>query len=490
MPRQRTVDIVFAGLAFAVLYGLLRSAGQTPDGLSYALAARTGIDLYHPHHLLYGPVTRFVYLLTGSPDAILAGVLHNLAWLVVLAFGAWRLALGLGRSHVMALLTAVALLSCRGVMFYSTHVETYLPALACLAMFAAAWFRPQSLAAAAAWLALAVLYHQTNVLLVLPLLLASNTRRRDFLRVVLPAGAAVVAFYVAGWRLGGSGLAFVPWLLTYLQADVPAWGSSTHFSWGGWQALSLSQMQMILPVPGKAAVLAAVLLPVLLFALAWHHLPRVERRRERRFALAWLAVYLPFFLWWIPADPDFFLATLLPLWLLVLLWLGDRRVQPTWRHWALPVAALLAGNLWFTVRPLSRDPGELHLLARQVDAAVDRETTLVVGYGLQQELLAFTPRAAVFEGDGLGVRLAAGGAALPPTTAVLVQADYLRLQLTRATAADENLLRSLLAYEADGPTCRTYTVVPGAVGLLISGERQPAAPWAELWAGLRAQGRD
>ncbi len=142
MPRAPKIDILFMGLAFAVLYFLLRSAGQTPDGLSYALATRDGVGMYHPHHLLYVPVNRFIFLLSGGRDAILAGVLHNLIWLVALGYGAWRLAGLLRWSHGATLLAVGALLASRGVLFYATHVETYLPALACLTLFTATWFKP------------------------------------------------------------------------------------------------------------------------------------------------------------------------------------------------------------------------------------------------------------------------------------------------------------------------------------------------------------
>ena len=481
MSRTRTFDVVFAGLAFAVLYFLLRSVGQTPDGLSYALAARTGTDLYHPHHILYVPVTRFLFLLTGSRDAILAGVLHNLIWMVALGFGAWRLALNLRWSHAAALLAACALLASRGVLFYSTHVETYLPALACLTLFTATWFKPQrSDLEASAWLALAVLYHQTNVLLVVPILLTSDRLRPDFIRVVLPAGAAVLGLYIAGWIFEGGETGFFPWLLTYAQADVPAWGSLSHFSWSGLSALGLSQMRQILPVQEFAADLGAVVLLVLLAGLTRHHLGQTRFRRERRFALAYLAVYLPFFLWWIPSDPDFFLATLLPLWMLALLLLADlnRRWQSSWL--VVPVVLLLVGNLWFTARPLSRDPGLAHWRALQLSQVIEPGTAVVVGYGLEQEVLYYTAIAEVFEGEALGLKLAAGEVARWPSGPVLVGRGYLQVMLPRFTPADEILLQALLEYNEAEQTCRAHRFLPDGLGLLISEERQPADLWPVL----------
>lgn len=485
MPRARTTDILFMGLAFAVLYFLLRSVGQTPDGLSYARAIREGVEMYHPHHLLYVPVGRFLFLVTGGRDAILAGVLQNLIWLVALGFGAWRLAGLLRWSHGATLLAVGALLASRGVLFYATHVETYLPALACLALFAATWFKPhRSDLEAAAWLTLAVLYHQTNAMLVVPLLVTSQRRRQDLLQVVLPAGAMALTLSVIGWRLGETNSGFVPWLLTYARADVPAWGSLAHFSPAGIQALGLSQLRQVLPVPEAFGMGAAA---VLLTLLAWftaHHLRQSRWRQERRFALIFLGVYLLFFLWWIPSDPDFFLATLLPLWWLALLLLAD--LAPRWRQrwWLGPLVLLLLGNLWFTARPLSRDPGPLHARARLVDEAVAPATVLVVGYGLEQELLYHTGRRAVYEGDALAWRLAAGEGLPWPPGEVAVERDYLRLMLARRSAHDRLLLRELFSYRENGPTCRAMRDLPHDSGVLITTTSQQAEDWEDFLARL------
>ncbi len=491
MSRARTANILLTGLAFAVVYFLLRSVGQTPDGLSYALAVRDGIDLYHPHHLLYVPVTRFLFLLTGGHDAILAGVLHNLIWLVVLAFGAWRLAGQLRWTPGAAMLAAVALLASRGVLFYATHVETYLPALACLVMFVAVWFRPQHRnLVAAVWLALAVLYHQTNVLLVVPLLVTSEHRRQDFLRVVLPAGVAVMGLYFVGWRLVGSGVELFSWLFTYAQADVPAWGNAGHFSGLGLLTMGASQLRMVLPVPTSYQFVGGgFMLAGLVWLVGWH-LRRRDHQRERRFALVYLAVYLPFFLWWIPSDADFFLATLLPLWWLLLLLIADLGERRQGRWLAVPVALLLVGNLWFTARPFHADAGPSHAQAMALHQATDRQTPLVVGYGVQQELLDYTDRQDVFEGDELALGYAGGGQADPIEGGVAVGQQYLQLMLARSSTGDHNLLRALLNYDEVAGTQRTTIPLPDDCGLLINDEVQPAMAWDTLLATLGHNGSD
>jgi len=49
---------------------------------------------------------------------------------------------------------------------------------------------------------------------------------------------------------------------------------------------------------------------------------------------------------------------------------------------------------------------------------------------------------------------------------------------SRMSAADEVLLRALLVYDETNETCRTYRLLPGGWGLLISEERQPAEVWS------------
>ena len=55
---RHSLDMVAPALAFAAVFLLLRAANQTPDGLSYAVAVRTGVDMWHPHHLIYVPVVK------------------------------------------------------------------------------------------------------------------------------------------------------------------------------------------------------------------------------------------------------------------------------------------------------------------------------------------------------------------------------------------------------------------------------------------------
>lgn len=73
-------------LTFLLLL-IFRTQMQTEDSLEYALHVRSGERLFHPHHLLFSPLVRLIYLglstLYPTMDAILAAQVHNAFWAVV-----------------------------------------------------------------------------------------------------------------------------------------------------------------------------------------------------------------------------------------------------------------------------------------------------------------------------------------------------------------------------------------------------------------------
>jgi hypothetical protein len=232
---RQSLDMAAPAVVFAGLLLFLRAVNQTPDGLSYAVAVRSGLDMFHPHHMIYVPVARAIHLATGV-DPITATLWQNLFWTMVLAFAAWRLAGLVFSGRLAKVLAAGALLASRGVMIYSVRVETYLPALACLTLATAlaaerpvrSWFLVPALA-------LAVLYHQTNVLFVLPLLvlMASGPKGATWStgkgRAGLTLGAAaclVLIVYAAGFRIEGAPGGFWSFSLSYARAPIEAWGTS------------------------------------------------------------------------------------------------------------------------------------------------------------------------------------------------------------------------------------------------------------------------
>lgn len=493
-----TPAVVFAGLLF-----FLRAASQTPDGLSYAVAIRTGLDMFHPHHMIYVPVARAIHLVTGA-DPLTAALWQNLFWTVVLAFAAWRLA-GLVFSGRMArVLAAGALLATRGVMIYSVRVETYLPALACLALATAlAADRPVRPWLLAPVLALAVLYHQTNVLFVLPLMVlmvsgprgaAWPTGKGRAIRTLGATAALVLVIYAAGFRIEGAPAGFWAFTLSYARAPVEAWGNFGYYSRSGVSLLGASQLRMILPVPGGAAQLGSVAMWAVIFGLVVWHIDRIRRKapfvRLRLFSLVFLAVYLLFFLWWMPSDSDFFLATLLPLWLLGLILVAD--LPRAFHRLSLAgavVAVLAAGNIIFTILPMHRDPGGGHALALALDHAAPVGVEMVTGYSVQQEMLYFTDRVRVHEGDGLARAVLSGQAPWSGTRddgpVIVIEGPYLRNLLARDDLEAGEFLRWLVRFDSQEEGCLVFRALHQTDGLVLGPGRRQVSSWQALVAEIR-----
>lgn len=287
----------------AALLLALRAAEQSPDALDYAYAARSGHDLFHPHHLLFAPLVRLVLAalapFSRGGDAILAGQIHNVAWAVAALLAVRTLVRRAGGSPALASGAALFLLATRGFWVYATQVEVYVPALACLAVTAllasgsvagAAAGAPGAVtsareapplgarrtAAAALALALAVLYHQTSALFAAPLAALCVARRgragwREAAAIAGGAGALALLAYAAAYAATGgprTAADFARWTLSYGFAPVPAWGSLGHFGPNGVAALLRSQAANFAGVPARWAPAVVPLFGLALLALA------------------------------------------------------------------------------------------------------------------------------------------------------------------------------------------------------------------------------
>ncbi len=476
---SRTAAALVAVLALALL--LMPSQGQTPDGLSYASDVRDG-GLAHPHHLGYAPAAWLLHRTLGL-EALRACLLLGALHLVPLAWASWGLARRTAAGPARTVVLLSLLLGLRGVMFYTTHAEVYLPALAWLAvtvrLATSPRLRPAPLAGA---LALAVLGHQTNVLLVPALLAAAmgdRARLRAVAAAVTAAGLVVVAVYAATHAAAAPDRSLAAWMLTYPQAGVPGWGSLSHLSPTGLAALGVSQARNLAPVPETASGPGALAALAIVAALVGWHAVRLRRGgREgpvsalRRLALTMLATYLVFFLWWLPSDPDFFLATAWALWLLAILAAADWATAGpgfSGRRWsstpvlAAAAMALVTGNLTFTVVPQRRTPAPQEAAARALDAAAPADAVIVADYAVQQELRYRTARTGAREGFALCRELQDGA---PPAYPLVIARGLVDEMLA---AGDRDCLLRLLTDDS-GARRRRFRALPGGSGLLITEE--------------------
>jgi len=421
-PEERRDRIAVAVLSAAtfLIYLALRALEQSGDSLNYAWSIRTGSGLFHPHHLGFSPVVRVIHLALAalgiSSDPLFAAQLHNISWACAAVAGLFLAVRAFAKSFALAVALASLLAVCHGFWRFSTQAEVYVPATACLTLYTALALRPAAgrrrharTLGLGLLLALAVLYHQTSVLFVVPLSLAAVAAgrwkgARDVLAAMVLAGVLVALAYVAAYAMDPSGpptaTGFVRFCLLYADHPNPGWGTLANVSLEGVGRSLKSQLANVVPLPvGRARpiVLLAGVFGAALVALAGAASRAARREPLPRtvlvLALAWLGTYYLFFLWWLPGESEFYVTTLVPLLLLLALVLSRtgtgaerRRGFPAGRAVAVGVVALFAGNLAWSVWPAHRSKGPAYATAADLAAMRPAACTVMSGYAELQNL--------------------------------------------------------------------------------------------------------
>ncbi len=323
------------GVGSLLLYLLTLTHAHTFDALSYALDVdrKPWQEVLHPHHLAYGPLGELVALLARSmgwqqsvvlPLQITNALAGSLG--VVLMYLVLRQ--NTRRSDV-ALVAALLLGGSFAYWYYAVEVEVY--TIAAVLLVGCMGLILHALHTAKPWVwiglgvlhGLAILFHQTNVLLAVPIgatLLLATSRAipqrttRHYATHLLGASIAYALPLLA--VVGG---AYAVALLAgdlHSLAEVHAW--LTSYARVGWWGGSITDPQkwhdlgralnILLVHPGGAIalLLLGVLLLVYARALVRHYRPHVL------VLLLWLFVYGTFFYWWEPANIEFWIASLPP----------------------------------------------------------------------------------------------------------------------------------------------------------------------------------
>lgn len=374
-------------VGLVVLYYAFRTHYHHCDAIKTATsidAPEIGIFL-HQNHLAFTPL---VWLLvkglralgwSGSVFAVAAAV--SSIFTGAAAGGFYLFLRRAGVTSRVSLLALGAATSSAAWWFYAGGAEqrSAIPfiivgALLLLAAPARRWY---SAAAVAVWLGVGAWFHISITLFfpVAAILLARNKEGRWLRLSVFGAIYAVVAFvpYVIVFRVFYQGLyggTFYKWI-TFLH-----W-------WGGW-----GQLDWIRFWDGALRLMAAAIAPgdglnCLLTGISWaEFVPRLgpgvvflaaviaviafrgkRLWREKRWWLAagitWFLIYHTFFSWWAPQNAEWWVATIMPLWVLFAL------AAPSRLAFVLPAAAVIlcvaAVNFTRLILPNSRpgrDPAE------------------------------------------------------------------------------------------------------------------------------------
>lgn len=350
---SRTSFAYFA-LAACGLLAILpsRSQHQLADSMGFITNIHAGMNLFHPHHILFPPAVYGILSLLkatgGTTNAMLAGQIHNALWAVVGLLALCVLLRRVSGTLALGLGGALALLLTAGYWTYASLVEPYVPAMACalcLLPLALDWeagpLTPARKLAFVFFFTMMIAYQQPNVLFCFPLALyVLLLRKREplrelfqlaglggFLLLALYAAVYLKYFNTAGKVPSFSG--FARYCLAYAMASNKAWGTMRHFSLTGIrdllfsQAVNLFQVEKRLDRKSLCALLAGLSILALTLWNGVQFYRKANACRIRAFMLAWLAVYYLFYLWWLPEEKEFLIITLAPLLILGALGIMD-----------------------------------------------------------------------------------------------------------------------------------------------------------------------
>jgi len=410
--------VMFSFIA-VVLLSLFRSLEQSPDSLSYATSIRSGEGMFHPHHILFAPAVKAIYLFLSiccsTYDAIISAQIHNILWASLATAGAYIATQKVTGSAFIAGATSSLFLISNGFWLFSTQTEVYVPATAPLIMLTALLLESRGkidlsqTIFSIILLSLAVLYHQSNVLFCIPLFFLvgggdSGTNLKRYLSIILPAGLLTLIFYLSVFIASGAEFSFsrfISFCIPYASHPNPEWGTFANFSFTGIGRLLDSQLRDIIYIPGVSSLVryAAVgTFSLFLLFLGGAALYLFKRGRlvatSLMFPVVWLTTYYLFNLWWLPGEEELFISTIFPLLLLggILLkgasaiFLDEDMVRRT-KLVSLAIILIVAGiNFFMTILPHSSDKGDFYREALAINKLERNECAVIAGYGVVQNL--------------------------------------------------------------------------------------------------------
>lgn len=324
--KLETLLVIGSGL----LIYLLGTRSFTGDGLDYSVGIASGEGMWHPHHLLFIPMNnlllKFFTGLGWEVNAFGVAQIHNAIFAGIGIGAFYRIQNRIWKGDWIQWVFLAGLLFSFSYWTYSTQVEVYVPSL-CFLLLLVRGGKP---AWRVLYLALAILYHQANVIFILPLLFQAILvgNRQALMREVLlyaSAGILVIGMYFFGMSQQGIPLGmngFFAFTFSYELTGHPGWGTWENVDLPGLKALFLSQVEgLLVPwTPGLKWLTWPIGLLIMGLLGAWAILGKQAtgvRKNDSRpedykqlWSLGWLVwlwvvVYLFFFWWWLPSEGEF-----------------------------------------------------------------------------------------------------------------------------------------------------------------------------------------
>jgi len=392
MNRQYWIA-VGGGMTFAIIYLLTLTEVHTFDALSYIfdVTRKPWQEIFHPHHLAYGPVGAIATWLAGGGDAA-----HAMQRVNAVAGGAGVAlcgAIAARRWHRsdLTLLSMLALGGSYAFWYYAVEVEVY--TLATFFLVGVIWMVDNPAPRTVRWalglgamISGALLFHQTNVLLAIPLIVIAGieiAHNRPYWRPWILAGV------VAGGIVLGAYLWVMVGVSGFRTSDqVSAWTLqyATTGWWGGRGTLAdlgTGISNTVTSLNGGFFLLIA--LGVSLLA--------IRSRQLSTWSIwlsVWLLVYGGFFFWWEPDNIEFWIGVTPVAVLLLITPLANTRPWRAHSLIALTSSIIVASSNYgaITVRGDARTDLQ-RTIASAVAAASQPADLLLIPDGLQELYLPY-----------------------------------------------------------------------------------------------------
>ena len=321
------IHILF--LFFILIYLLLPNNDQGNDSYSYALDARDGKELIHPHHLLYSLFGFILYQLfkfTGFGSMKILS-LANLIFGVIALILIYRITKSYS-TKFMAITGTLLIGFLFSFWYYSTSVEVNMPALMFLLLalfYLIVKQRPMINAILVyVFLSASILCHQIMALAVLPILIYDINRSRSFsetIKLALPGLLLGLFIYMAIALTQTSEKSIIGiyrWLTLYGHLD--AWGSlqAINFTASAWGLLKtffggdVIRQVFFGGAWSLTAIIYLIAVAVFSIAMLWLVVVAIRKLFKTNDACLYLLlslaiIYSLFAFWWAPADDGFWL---------------------------------------------------------------------------------------------------------------------------------------------------------------------------------------